>query len=201
MIMKRRRFLMSWQADKTKQEPTSNQKEPLTQQLTQLNQTIAELRNYQGTQIQLQATAKTSLDQQLHQIEQTAQQVNQQFQTTLNNLDSSNASSQAQLKQTLQSAYAAFQKQTNLISQENLTALKQIQTEQAKNNQRLSQLSDQVNQTIQETMAQVADQMDQQLQTTKKRFSWYEIKNYLLAVIPTGILTGLIFWLLTKYFG
>ncbi|OUT00165.1 Protein rlx [Lactiplantibacillus plantarum] len=154
-----------------------------------------------GTQIQLQATAKTSLDQQLHQIEQTAQQVNQQFQTTLNNLDSSNASSQAQLKQTLQSAYAAFQKQTNLISQENLTALKQIQTEQAKNNQRLSQLSDQVNQTIQETMAQVADQMDQQLQTTKKRFSWYEIKNYLLAVIPTGILTGLIFWLLTKYFG
>ncbi|MGA3486057.1 Mobilization protein MobB, partial [Lactiplantibacillus plantarum] len=76
-----------------------------------------------------------------------------------------------------------------------------IQTEQAKNNQRLSQLSDQVNQTIQETMAQVADQMDQQLQTTKKRFSWYEIKNYLLAVIPTGILTGLIFWLLTKYFG
>ena len=180
---------MSWQADKTKQEPTSNQNEPLTQQLTQLNQTIAELRNYQGTQIQLQATAKTSLDQQLHQIEQTAQQVNQQFQTTLNNLDSSNASSQAQLKQ------------TNLISQENLTALKQIQTEQAKNNQRLSQLSDQVNQTIQETMAQVADQMDQQLQTTKKRFSWYEIKNYLLAVIPTGILTGLIFWLLTKYFG
>ena len=123
---------MSWQADKTKQEPTSNQNEPLTQQLTQLNQTIAELRNYQGTQIQLQATAKTSLDQQLHQIEQTAQQVNQQFQTTLNNLDSSNASSQAQLKQTLQSAYAAFQKQTNLISQENLTALKQIQTEQAK---------------------------------------------------------------------
>ncbi|MDN5950757.1 MAG: Mobilization protein MobB, partial [Loigolactobacillus coryniformis] len=116
-------------------------------------------------------------------------------------LDSSTASSQAQLKQTLQSAYAAFQKQTNLISQENLTALKQIQTEQAKNNQRLSQLSDQVNQTIQETMAQVADQMDQQLQTTKKRFSWYEIKNYLLAVIPTGILTGLIFWLLTKYFG
>ena len=169
--------------------------------MTQLNQTIAELRNYQGTHIQLQATAKTSLDQQLHQIEQTAQQVNQQFQTTLNNLDSSNASSQAQLKQTLQSAYAAFQKQTNLISQENLTALKQIQTEQAKNNHRLSQLSDQVNQTIQETMAQVADQMDQQLQTTKKRFSWYEIKNYLLAVIPTGILTGLIFWLLTKYFG
>ena len=192
---------MSWQADKPNQESTSTPNEPLTQQLTQLNQTLTELRNYQGTQIQLQSTAKTSLDQQLHQIEQTARQVNQEFQMTLNNLDSNNASSQAQLKQTLQSAYAAFQKQTNLISQENLTALKQIQTEQAKNNQRLSQLSDQVNQTIQETMAQVADQMDQQLQTTKKRFSWYEIKNYLLAVIPTGILTGLVFWLLTKYFG
>jgi hypothetical protein len=50
-------------------------------------------------------------------------------------------------------------------------------------------------------LAQVANQVEQQLQTTKKRFSWYEIKNYLLAVIPTGILTGLIFWLLTKYFG
>ena len=192
---------MSWQADKPKQASTSKQHEPLTQQLTRLNQTLTELRNYQGTQIQLQSTAKTSLDQQLHQIEQTAQQVNQQFQTTLNSLDSSNVSSQAQLKQTLQSAYAAFQKQTNLISQQNLAALKQIQTEQGQNNQRLSQLSDQVNQVIQETMAQVADQVDQQLQTTKKRFSWYEIKNYLLAVIPTGMLTGLIFWLLTKYFG
>ena len=192
---------MSWQGDKPKQEPTSNQNEPLTQQLTKLNQTLAELRNYQGTQIQLQSTAKTSLDQQLHQIEQTAQKVNQQFQTTLNNLDSSNISSQAQLKQTLQNAYAAFQKQTNLISQKNLTALKQIQSEQTRNNQNLSQLSDQVNQAIQETMAQVANQVEQQLQTTKKRFSWYEIKNYLLAVIPTGMLTGLIFWLLTKYFG
>ncbi|WP_318767719.1 Mobilization protein MobB [Lactiplantibacillus carotarum] len=191
---------MSWQADKTNQEPTSQNKD-LMQQLTQLNQTLTELRNYQGTQIQLQSTAKTSLDQQLHQIEQTAQQVNQQFQTTLNNLDSSNASSQAQLKQTLQSAYEGFKKQTNLISQENLTALKQIQTEQAQNNQRLGQLSDQVNQTIQETMAQVANQVDQQLQTTKKRLSWYEIKNYLLAVIPTGILTGLIFWLLTRCLG
>ncbi|KAF0799176.1 hypothetical protein FIU75_00300 [Lactobacillus buchneri] len=58
-----------------------------------------------------------------------------------------------------------------------------------------------MNQTIQETMAQVADQMDQQLQTTKKRFSWYEIKNYLLAVIPTGILTGLVFGLLTHFLG
>lgn len=144
---------------------------------------------------------KTAPINQLRQIEQTAQQVNQQFQTTLNNLDSSNASSQAQLKQTLQSACATFQKQTNLISQENLTALKRIQTEQGQNNQRLSQLSDQVNQAIQETLAQVANQVEQQLQTTKKRFSWYEIKNYLLAVIPTGILTGLIFWLLTKYFG
>ncbi len=73
--------------------------------------------------------------------------------------------------------------------------------EQGQNNQRLSQLSDQVNQTIQETMAQVADQVDQQLQTTKKRFSWYEIKNYLLAVIPTGILTGLVFGLLTHFWG
>lgn len=123
------------------------------------------------------------------------------FQTTLNNLDSSNASSQAQLKQTLQSTYATFQKQTNLISQQNLAALKQIQTEQGQNNQRLSQLSDQVNQVIQETLAQVADQVEQQLQTTKKRFSWYEIKNYLLAVIPTGILTGLVFGLLTHFLG
>ncbi|GAY74435.1 hypothetical protein [Lentilactobacillus kosonis] len=58
-----------------------------------------------------------------------------------------------------------------------------------------------MSQTIQATMAQIAKQVEQQLQTTKRRFSWYEIKNYLLAVIPTGILTGLIFWLLTRYFG
>ncbi|WP_260201412.1 MULTISPECIES: Mobilization protein MobB [Lactiplantibacillus] len=187
---------MSWQEDKPE---TNSQSEALTPQLTKLNQTLSELRNYQGTQIQLQATAKTSLDQQLQQIEQTAQQVNHQFQTTLNNLDASNNSSQDQLKQTLQNAYAAFQKQTNLISQQNLTALKQIQAEQDQNNQHLSQLDDQVNQTIQETMARVAKQMDQQFQATQKRFSWFEIKNYLLAVIPTGLLTGLVFWLLTKF--
>lgn len=190
---------MSWQEDNSNQKTTSNPNEPLTQQMNQLNQTLTELRNYQGTQIQLQATAKTSLDQQLQQIEQTAQQVNHQFQTTLNNLDSNNNSSQAQLKQTLQNAYAAFQKQTNLISQENLTALKRIQTEQDQNNQHLSQLDDQVNQTIQGTMARVAKQVDQQFQATQKRFSWFEIKNYLLAVIPTGLLTGLVFWLLTKF--
>ena len=190
---------MSWQADKPNQEPTSNQNEPLKQQLTQLERTLIELRNYQGTQIQFQATAKTSLDQQLRQIEQTAQQVNQQFQTTLNNLDSSNANSQAQLKQTLQGSYADFQKQTNLINQENLTALKRIQAEQGQNNQLLSQLSNQVNQTIQETMAQIVNQTDQQLQDAKKRFSWYEVRNYLLAVIPTGILTGLVTWLLTHF--
>ena len=74
--------------------------------ITYSERTLIELRNYQGTPIQFQATAKTSLDQQLRQIEQTAQQVNQQFQTTLNNLDSSNANSQTQLKQTLQSASA-----------------------------------------------------------------------------------------------
>ncbi|MFT8895304.1 MAG: Mobilization protein MobB [Liquorilactobacillus nagelii] len=192
---------MSWQADKPNQEPTSKPNEPLKQQLTQLERTLIELRNYQGTQIQLQATAKTSLDQQLQQIEQTAQQVNHQFQTTLNNLDASNNSSQVQLKQTLQNAYAAFQKQTQLISQQNLTALKQIQAEQVKSTQTVNQLSSQVSQTIQATMAQIAKQVEQQLQTTKRRFSWYEIKNYLLAVIPTGILTGLIFWLLTRYFG
>ncbi|MFT9082577.1 Mobilization protein MobB, partial [Liquorilactobacillus satsumensis] len=141
------------------------------------------------------------LDQQLQQIEQTAQQVNHQFQMTLNNLDASNANSQAQLKQTLQNAYAAFQKQTQLISQENLTALKRIQAEQVKSTQTISQLSDQVNQTIQRTMARVANQVDQQLQTTQKRFSWYEIKHYLLAVIPTGMLTGLIFWLLLHFWG
>jgi len=190
---------MSWQADNPNQKTTSNPNEPLTQQMNQLNQTLTELRNYQGTQIQLQSTAKTSLDQQLQQIEQTAQQVNHQFQTSLNNLDASNNSSQAQLKQTLQNAYAAFQKQTNLISQENLSALKRIQTEKDQNNHHLSQLDDQVNRTIQETMARVAKQVDQQFQATQKRFSWFEIKNYLLAVIPTGLLTGLVFWLLTKF--
>ncbi|EEI21193.1 hypothetical protein HMPREF0497_0006 [Lentilactobacillus buchneri ATCC 11577] len=48
-------------------------------------------------------------------------------------------------------------------------------------------------------MAQIVNQTDQQLQDAKKRFSWYEVRNYLLAVIPTGILTGLVTWLLTHF--
>jgi len=49
-------------------------------------------------------------------------------------------------------------------------------------------------------MDQVANRLVGEINQTHKKMSWFEIKNYLYAVIPTGLLSGLIFWLLTHFF-
>ncbi|WP_174705939.1 MULTISPECIES: hypothetical protein [Tetragenococcus] len=49
-------------------------------------------------------------------------------------------------------------------------------------------------------MDQVANRLSGQIDRTRQKMSWYEIKNYLYAVIPTGVISGAIFWLLTYFF-
>nr|AAD39620.1 mobilization protein [Pediococcus pentosaceus] len=195
--MKRGKFTMSW-----KDEPETTQR-PETQiqpNLTELNQTLKEIRNYQGTQIQLQSKQQIELTEQLQQIEQASQRVNQAFQTTLNNLENSRETNKQQSIETLKGAHEQFKEQTRKINQKTIEVLKQINNDQKSNNETLKNLSNNLNQTVQETMDQVANRLAGEINQTHKKMSWFEIKNYLYAVIPTGLLSGLIFWFLTHFF-
>ncbi|MQS77236.1 Mobilization protein MobB [Lactobacillus halodurans] len=192
---------MSWKdvpetQDTTKQIPETQ----IQTDLTALNQTLKEIRNYQGTQIQLQSKQQIELTEQLTQIEQASQRVNQAFQKTLNDLNSNNETNKEQLVATLKDAQNHFNEQTKTVNQRTIAELQKINSVQQDNNNTLRTLNDSLNQTVQGTMDQVANRLSTEIDRTHKNMSWYEIKNYLYAVIPTGLLSGLVFWLLTHFF-
>lgn len=192
---------MSWKdvpetQDSTKQIPETQ----IQTDLTALNQTLKEIRNYQGTQIQLQSKQQIELTEQLAQITQTSQKVNQAFQQTLNNLENSRKTNKEQLVATLKDAQNHFNEQTKTVNQRTIAELQKINSVQQDNNNTLKTLSDSLNQTVQKTMDQVANRLSTEIDRTHKNMSWYEIKNYLYAVVPTGLLSGLVFWLLTHFF-
>ena len=192
---------MSWKDVPETQETTKQIPEPQIQtDLTELNQTLKEIRNYQGTQIQLQSKQQIELTEQLTQIEQASQRVNQAFQKTLNDLNSNNETNKEQLVATLKDAQNHFNEQTKTVNQRTIAELQKINSVQQDNNNTLRTLNDSLNQTVQGTMDQVANRLSTEIDRTHKNMSWYEIKNYLYAVIPTGLLSGLVFWLLTHFF-
>lgn len=200
-LTKRGQFTMSWKdvpetQDTTKQIPETQ----IQTDLTALNQTLKEIRNYQGTQIQLQSKQQIELTEQLTQIEQASQRVNQAFQKTLNDLNSNNETNKEQLVATLKDAQNHFNEQTKTVNQRTIAELQKINSVQQDNNNTLRTLNDSLNQTVQGTMDQVANRLSTEIDRTHKNMSWYEIKNYLYAVIPTGLLSGLVFWLLTHFF-
>lgn len=192
---------MSWkdvpETKKTSEQIPENQ---IQTELTALNQTLKEIRNYQGTQIQLQSKQQIELTEQLTQIEQTSQKVNQAFQETLNNLENSKETSRERLVALLKDAQNQFNEQTKTVNRKTIDELQQINSLQKSNNDTLKALNDSLNQTVQGTMDQVANRLSTEINRTHKYMSWYEIKNYLYAVIPTGLLSGLVFWLLTHFF-
>lgn len=200
-LTKRGQFTMSWKdvpetQDTTKQIPETQ----IQTDLIALNQTMKEIRNYQGTQIQLQSKQQIELTEQLKQIEQASQRVNQAFQKTLNDLNSNNETNKEQLVATLKDAQNHFNEQTKTVNQRTIAELRKINSVQQDNNNTLKTLNDSLNQTVQGTMDQVANRLSTEIDRTHKNMSWYEIKNYLYAVIPTGLLSGLVFWLLTHFF-
>ena len=192
---------MSWKdVPETKEASEQIQKNQIQAELTALNQTLKEIRNYQGTQIQLQSKQQIELTEQLQQIEKISQHVNQAFQTTLNSLENNNKISKEQLVATLKDAQKQFNEQTMTVNQQTITELKQINNAQKSNNNTLKTLSDNLTQIVQKTMDQVANRLSTEIDRTHRNMSWYEIKNYLYAVVPTGLLSGLVFWLLTHFF-
>lgn len=200
-LTKRGQFTMSWKdVPETKETPNQRPENQIQTDLIALNQTMKEIRNYQGTQIQLQSKQQIELTEQLKQIEQASQRVNQAFQKTLNDLNSNNDTNKEQLVATLKDAQNHFNEQTRTVNQRTIAELQKINSVQQDNNNTLKTLSDSLNQTVQGTMDQVANRLSTEIDRTHKNMSWYEIKNYLYAVIPTGLLSGLVFWLLTHFF-
>lgn len=185
---------MSWKDVPETQDTTQQIPEPQIQaDLTELNQTLKEIRNYQGTQIQLQSKQQIELTEQLAQITQTSQKVNQAFQETLNNLENSKETSRERLVALLKDAQNQFNEQTKTVNRKTINELQQINSLQKSNNTTLKALNDSLNQTVQGTMDQVANRLSTEINQTHKKMSWFEIKNYLYAVVPTGLLSGLIF--------
>ena len=192
---------MSWKdVPETKETPNQRPENQIQTDLIALNQTMKEIRNYQGTQIQLQSKQQIELTEQLKQIEQASQRVNQAFQKTLNDLNSNNETNKEQLVVTLKDAQNHFNEQTKTVNQRTIAELRKINSVQQDNNNTLKTLNDSLNQTVQGTMDQVANRLSTEIDRTHKNMSWYEIKNYLYAVVPTGLLSGLVFWLLTHFF-
>lgn len=200
-LTKRGQFTMSWKdVPETKETPNQRPENQIQTDLIALNQTMKEIRNYQGTQIQLQSKQQIELTEQLAQITQTSQKVNQAFQQTLNNLENSRETNKEQLVATLKDAQNHFNEQTKTVNQRTIAELQKINSVQQDNNNTLKTLNDSLNQTVQGTMDQVANRLSTEIDRTHKNMSWYEIKNYLYAVVPTGLLSGLVFWLLTHFF-
>lgn len=192
---------MSWKdVPETKETPNQRPETQIQTDLTALNQTLKEIRNYQGTQIQLQSKQQIELTEQLTQIDQASQKVNQAFQETLNNLENSKETSRERLVALLKDAQNQFNEQTKTVNRKTIDELQQINSLQKSNNATLKALNDSLNQTVQGTMDQVAKRLSTEINQTHKKMSWFEIKNYLYAVVPTGLLSGLVFWLLTHFF-
>ena len=192
---------MSWKdVPETKETPNQRPETQIQTDLTALNQTLKEIRNYQGTQIQLQSKQQIELTEQLTQIDQASQKVNQAFQETLNNLENSKETSRERLVALLKDAQNQFNEQTKTVNRKTIDELQQINSLQKSNNATLKALNDSLNQTVQGTMDQVAKRLSTEINQTQKKMSWFEIKNYLYAVVPTGLLSGLVFWLLTHFF-
>lgn len=200
-LTKRGQFTMSWKdVPETKETPNQRPENQIQTDLTALNQTLKEIRNYQGTQIQLQSKQQIELTEQLTQIDQASQKVNQAFQETLNNLENSKETSRERLVALLKDAQNQFNEQTKTVNRKTIDELQQINSLQKSNNATLKALNDSLNQTVQGTMDQVAKRLSTEINQTHKKMSWFEIKNYLYAVVPTGLLSGLVFWLLTHFF-
>lgn len=79
-----------------------------------------------GTQIQLQSKQQIELTEQLTQIEQASQRVNQAFQETLNNLESSKETSRERLVATFKDAQNHFNEQTKTVNRKTIDELQQI---------------------------------------------------------------------------
>jgi flagellar biosynthesis GTPase FlhF len=179
-------------------------------EIRQLNETLRELRNYQGTQIQLQASSQTDLSSQLRAIHDTSEQVNQALLTSLRRLERSSDRQRAASEQVIERGYKAFQESVEQTANRNETQLRKLQDEQRQTNSQLLKMQSEQNERI-ETLgaslnrhvSEAADSLDRQsrdcLKRMSDRMSWYQIRNYLIATIPTSLITVAVLMLVMHF--
>ena len=185
--------------------------ESLSAQLRETRQVLEELRNYQGAQIQLASSSQVNLKEQLEAITSTTEQANQMLLNSLQRLeDSGNRQNEASRKVIL-SGYKAFEESVERTANRNETQLRKMQDEQNDSNERqMSALRqsnanaqkqyDDLNRKYTALAGSVAKQVEEGARALRNRFSLYAIRNYLLATIPTSIITSGSFYTLLHFF-
>lgn len=179
-------------------------------EIRQLNETLRELRNYQGTQIQLQASSQTDLSSQLRAIHDTSEQANQALLTSLQRLERSSDRQRAASGQVIERGYKAFQESVEQTASRNETRLRKLQDEQrqtnsqllkmqSEQNERIETLGASLNRRVSEAVASLDRQSRDHLKRMGDRMSWYQIRNYLIATIPASIISASITVLLVLF--
>ena len=192
---------MSWKdASNNETQPEVTQQQSITE-LQELNQTMKELRNYQGTQVQLQGTQDTAINQNLMQIQQTTDKTVAEFEKVIAALESNQELNRKNLVGQLRNSLSEFKDQSNKTTSDLIKQMQEIQTAMSANNSNLSLIHESLDKNVNDTLAQVSNRLEQEFKTTSYRISHMTLKGYLIAVIPFGIVMGVVSWLLNHFWG
>ena len=193
---------MSWKDESNDNEtqPALTQQQSITE-LQELNRTMKELRNYQGTQVQLQGTQDTAINQNLMQIQQTTDKTVAEFEKVIAALESNQELNRKNLVGQLRNSLSEFKEQTNKTTSDLIKQMQEIQTAMSANNSNLSLIHESLDKNVNDTLAQVSNRLEQEFKTTSYRISHMTLKGYLIAVIPFGLVMGVVSWLLNHFFG
>ena len=193
---------MSWKDESNDNEtqPALTQQQSITE-LQELHRTMKELRNYQGTQVQLQGTQDTAINQNLMQIQQTTDKTVAEFEKVIAALESNQELNRKNLVGQLRNSLSEFKDQTNKTTSDLIKQMQEIQTAMSANNSNLSLIHESLDKNVNDTLAQVSNRLEQEFKTTSYRISHMTLKGYLIAVIPFGIVMGVVSWLLNHFWG
>ena len=193
---------MSWKDESNDNEtqPALTQQQSITE-LQELHRTMKELRNYQGTQVQLQGTQDTAINQNLMQIQQTTDKTVAEFEKVIAALESNQELNRKNLVGQLRNSLSEFKDQTNKTTSDLIKQMQEIQTAMSANNSNLSLIHESLDKNVNDTLAQVSNRLEQEFKTTSYRISHMTLKGYLIAVIPFGLVMGVVSWLLNHFWG
>ena len=193
---------MSWKDESNDNEtqPALTQQQSITE-LQELHRTMKELRNYQGTQVQLQGTQDTAINQNLMQIQQTTDKTVAEFEKVIAALESNQELNRKNLVGQLRNSLSEFKDQTNKTTSDLIKQMQEIQTAMSANNSNLSLIHESLDKNVNDTLAQVSNRLEQEFKTTSYRISHMTLKGYLIAIIPFGIVMGVVSWLLNHFWG
>ncbi|MDV8930953.1 hypothetical protein M0P62_11540, partial [Weissella cibaria] len=140
---------MSWKDESNDNEtqPALTQQQSITE-LQELHRTMKELRNYQGTQVQLQGTQDTAINQNLMQIQQTTDKTIAEFEKVIAALESNQELNRKNLVGQLRNSLSEFKDQTNKTTSDLIKQMQEIQTAMSANNSNLSLIHESLDKNV-----------------------------------------------------